>query len=264
MNGLLVYSENDIEKNSKYISWLINEGKKRNMKLNVSTDEFLQTQGIDSFETVDFVINRSRSYEISLLFELNDIRVFNNSDVTLIGNNKLAAYKYAKNNGFKFPKVLIEFLNKKQVLSKPNDGHGGEGIHLIEASVSSTNRKHIKQEFIEDLVGDIRFYVINNEIISSVIRFSDDKIISNYSQGGKFRVYKYSKSEEDLIKRFMKGINFDYVGLDFFLTKKDELIFNEIEDVVGSRMLSHLGINNTTELYLEHIYRIVEGKKNTK
>ena len=45
----------------------------------------------------------------------------------------------------------------------------------------------------------------------------------------------------------------DYAGIDFLLTKDNKLIFNEIEDVVGSRMLSKLGINNTTDLYLEHI-----------
>ena len=258
MNGLLVYSKEDLEKNAEYISWLMREAKKRNMKLKVITDEFIQTQGIDLVETVDFVINRSRSYEIAVLFELNNIRVFNNADVTLIGNNKLAGYKYAKNKGFKFPKIFLDFLNKKQVLLKPNNGHGGEGIELLDKDKPLTDTNKIKQEFISDLIGDIRFYVINNEIISAVIRFSDEKIVSNYSQGGSFKIYNYSKSEAIFIKKFIQGTHFDYVGLDFFLTKNNELLFNEIEDVVGSRMLSHLGINNTTELYLEHIQNVIK------
>lgn len=261
MNGLLVYSKKDLKKNSEYISWLVNEALKRNIKLEVTTDEDIQTKGVSSLKSVDFVINRSRSYEISLLFELNDIRVFNNSKVTLIGNNKLAAYDYAKKKGFKFPKLFLNFSDEKQILIKPNEGHGGEGIHLVNAKHSMPCTKKLKQEFISDLIGDIRFYVINNEIIKAVIRFSNEKIVSNYSQGGKFEVYDYSKGEEALIKKFMIGTTFDYVGLDFFLTKSHVLLFNEIEDVVGSRMLSHLGINNTTELYLEHICSTIHWEK---
>lgn len=261
MNGLLIYSKEDLEKNADYISWFVKEGREKNIKIEVTTDEAIRIEGINSVQSVDFVINRSRSYEISLLFELNDIRVFNNSKVTLIGNNKLAAYEYAKKKGYKFPKVFLNYSGEKQILVKPNTGHGGEGIQLIEKIHSLPATKKIKQEYISNMIGDIRFYVINNKIVNAVLRTSKEKIVSNYSQGGNFEIYNYSKSEEIFIKKFMMGTNFDYVGLDFFLTKNEELLFNEIEDVVGSRMLSHLGVNNTTTLYLEHIYKGICEKK---
>lgn len=254
MKGLLVYSKEDLKKNADYITWFVDEAQKRNMAIRVTTDQKIETHGIDKNEAIDFVVNRSRSYEISLMFELNDIKVFNNSAITLIGNNKLAAYAYAKEKGYDFPRILIDYSCEKQILVKPNNGHGGEGIRLVKNIDLFSATEKLKQEYISDIIGDIRFYIINNRIINAVIRSSDDKIVSNFSQGGNFRVYEYSKSEELFIKKFMKDRTFDYVGLDFFLTKKGELLFNEVEDVVGSRMLSVLGVNNTTELYLEHIY----------
>lgn len=257
MNGLLVYSKEDIGKNSDYINWFIDEAQKRSMIIKVTTDQEIKTNGLDTNQGVDFVVNRSRSYEISLLFELNDIRVFNNAYITLIGNNKLAAYAYAKEKGYKFPKILLDYSIEKQILVKPNNGHGGAGIDLVKNTDLLSSTEKLKQEYISNIIGDIRFYIINNKIINAVIRSSNDKIVSNFSQGGNFRVYNYSRNEEQFVKEFLKGRTFDYVGIDFFLTEAGELIFNEVEDVVGSRMLSVLGINNTTELYLEHIYNTV-------
>ena len=188
MNGLLVYSKEDLKKNSDYITWFVNEAQKRNMAIRVTTDQQIKTHGIDKNETIDFVVNRSRSYEISLMLELNNIKVFNNSSITLIGNNKLAAYAYAKEKGYNFPRILIDYSSEKQILVKPNNGHGGEGIDLVKNKDLLSSREKLKQEYISNIIGDIRFYIINNKIINAVIRSSDDKIVSNFSQGGTFRV----------------------------------------------------------------------------
>ena len=51
----------------------------------------------------------------------------------------------------------------------------------------------------------------------------------------------------------MSLLDIDYVGVDFFLTKSGEFIFTELENAVGSRMLSVLGENNTVPLFVEHI-----------
>lgn len=261
MKGLLVYSKEDLQKNYDYINWFVEEAEKKNMLVEVTTNQQIQIEGIKSNQTIDFVVNRSRCYDLSILFELNDIKVFNNSYVTLIGNNKLAAYAYAKEKGYKFPKIFLNYSSENQVLVKPNNGHGGEGIQLVKQMSLMPATKRLKQEYVSNIIGDVRFYIIDNKIINAVIRSSNDKVVSNYSQGGKFKIYNYSELEEEIIYDFLKGRTFDYVGIDFFLIETGELIFNEIEDVVGSRMLSVLGVNNTTELYLEHIYNTI---KNTK
>ena len=44
-------------------------------------------------------------------------------------------------------------------------------------------------------------------------------------------------------------------GIDFILTKNNELIFNELEEMVGSRMLYANTDYNIVKDYVEWIYR---------
>lgn len=253
MRGLLLYNREDYIRNVQYIKWLQEEGKKNNLRLDIKLRENFIVEGIEKSRSYDFVINRTRSYEISLMFELNNTRVFNNSMVTLLGNNKLAAYKYAKEKEYPYPKVLVSWEDGENIISKPNDGHGGEGIGLVKDVQLDDGKHRLQQEFVRNLKGDIRFYIINNRIVHGVLRSSNNKIISNFSQGGDIELYNFTPEERSYVEDFIKDISIDYAGIDFLLTTDNELIFNEIEDMVGSRMLSKLGINNTTDLFLEHI-----------
>lgn len=253
MRGLLLYNREDYIRNVQYIKWLIEEAWKNNIRLEFKLKEDFLVNGLEEPKKYDFVINRTRSYETSLTFELNNIRVFNNSTVTLLGNNKLAAYNYAKKKGYTYPKVLVSWQEDQKIISKPNFGHGGEGIGLIQDVCLNDGLVRLQQEFVEELQGDIRFYIINNKVIHGVLRKARGKIVSNFSQGGDIEIYNFSNKEREYIEEFISDISVDYAGIDFLLTKDNKLIFNEIEDVVGSRMLSKLGVNNTTELYLKHI-----------
>lgn len=252
MLGLLLYNKEDYLRNETYVKWLIEEGYRNDLNLMIMFKNDLILKGIPKNIHIDFVINRTRSYDLSLLFELNDIRVFNNSEITLLGNNKLAAYKYAKLKRFSFPEVLLNWGHGK-VISKPNDSHGGYGIGLLEDINLDDGNTRFQQVFVKNILGDIRFYVIGNKVIHGVLRRPKGKILSNFSQGGEIEYYRFSQEEKNQVEDFIKPLEIDYAGIDFFLTDKGQLIFNEIEDVVGSRMLSKLGINNTTELYFAHI-----------
>lgn len=254
MRGLLIYDKEDYNKNTEYISWLVNEAKNLGMEIILVFKSDFFSKGYDTIsEHIEFAINRSRSYEISLILELSGIRVFNNSTVALLGNNKLAAYKYARDKNIRFPRICTSWDNPKGIISKPNNGHGGNDVDLL-VNVDLINEKNrLQQEYISDVVGDIRFYILNNKIIHSVIRSSNGGVVSNYCKGGNVKIYDYSVADEELVGKLISGLNIDYAGVDFLLTTNNELVFNEIEDVVGSRMLSFLGINNTTPLFLKHI-----------
>lgn len=260
VKGLLLYNREDYEKNASYVTWLIEEAEKKDLLLSFQLkDEFL-TKGLSENHGFRFLINRTRSYEISLLFELNGIRVFNSAEVTLIGNNKLAGYQFAQSRGYEISPIFLDFAHREGVISKPNDGHGGEGIDLLSKVDLSDGYFRIQQALVRDIVGDIRFYVINNQVIHGVLRSSGENLISNYSQGGQVQIYPFSPDEKAYVEDLIQGLQVDYAGIDFLLTEEGHLIFNEMEDVVGSRMLSHLGINNTTELFLNHIQSVLVGK----
>lgn len=273
--GYLVYKKEDAVKNHIYINWLIEEADKKELKVEL----VINNNGVLKFDnyklnnkgdldnnfknnltknnSVDFVINRSRDYQLAEFFENKKIRVFNKSKFCLLGNDKLLAYKFIENLNINYPRIYKdekEVLEaNKKIIVKPKAGHGGEGIKILQDKVLDFET-NVYQEFIEDYVGDIRFYVINNEVINSVIRKpKEDSLVSNFTKGGNIEIYNMKNKDKEILNKILENIELDYGGIDFLLLKNGEILFNEFEDAVGSRMLSALNINNTMELFLNHI-----------
>lgn len=259
IKGILIYEENDSIKNKEYIKWLIDEGKVRDLDI-----ELILTKDL-SFSNLDckFAINRSRNFNITEMLEEADVRVFNNFKFCLLGNDKKLAYDYIKDLGINYPKVYEDNNNIKKdktVIEKPRNGHGGEGIKFLEDLSKVDFSKNVYQEYIKDYIGDIRFYIINNKIEHAVIRIpKENSLISNFTKGGDVKIYNYSKYEEEIIYKILSEINIDFGGIDFLLSKDKKILFNEFEDAVGSRMLSHLGINDTMDKFLNYVSDEVKG-----
>lgn len=273
--GYLVYEKEDSIKNKIYINWLIEEANKKELKVelvinnngvlkldnyNLSNKGSLDNnsyENVEKIDSIDFVINRSRDYKLTEVFESKGIRVFNNSKFCILGNDKLLAYNFIDKLNINYPKVyksekeIFEANNK--IIVKPKGGHGGEGIELLEDKIIDFEA-NVYQEFIESYVGDIRFYVINNEIINSVIRKpKENSLVSNFTKGGDIEIYNIKNEDKKILNKILDNIEIDYGGMDFLLLKDGDILFNEFEDAVGSRMLSSLNINNTMELFLNHI-----------
>lgn len=257
MKGALFYSRLDYDLNKEFASWIITEFSKNGVEVALAFIEDFYADRKLQFKP-DFIINRTRDYNLSILFELNGIRSFNNSDVTLLGNNKYSCYKFIKDLGIPVKETPIEpgFM---ELIKKPIAGHGGESITLGANVI--LQRDFIYQEFIPNVVGDLRFYVIGNKVIDSVLRCKPiGSILCNYKQGAEIQLYEASDEQLKIVTKLIKRIGIvDFVGIDFFLTEDGKFIFNEIEDVVGSRMLSALGCNNTVPLYVEHILRCMNN-----
>ena len=264
INGLVIYDERDVEKNNSYISWLIEEGKKYNFNL-----ELILTKEINYKElkgNYDFAINRSRDCKVTYNLELLGIKVFNKYKFCTLGNDKLKSYDFIKSLNIKYPRVyrsLSDIDNNKRIIEKPKSGHGGIGIKILNEFDNLDFNKNVYQEFIEDYIGDIRFYIIDNKIVNCVIRKpKKDSFLSNFSKGGDVEVYRYSLKDKEMIDKILENIEIDFGGIDFLLLNSGEILFNEFEDAVGSRMLSYLGINNTMEIFLNHIEQEVKGMRN--
>ena len=257
MKGVLFYSRLDYDLNKEFASWIITEFDKNGVDVALAFIEDFYAERKLQFKP-DFIINRTRDYNLSILFEFNGIRSFNNSDVTLFGNNKYSCYKFVKDLGITVKELPID-PGTMELIKKPIAGHGGEGITLSTNAIFK--REYIYQEFIPNVIGDIRFYVIGNKIIRSVLRCKPaGSILCNYKQGAEIQLYEASPEQFKIVTKLIDSIGIvDFVGIDFFLTEDNQFIFNEIEDVVGSRMLSALGCNNTVPLYVEHILRCMNN-----
>lgn len=258
--GVLIYNKADVERNKYYIKWIKEEGKKYELDFKLVYDDICNNETIKRIcKEYDFVFNRSRNYKLSKEFENLNLRVFNNSEFSKLGNDKLYAYKFIEKLDIKYAEVFSNVVEAKKyrgkIIVKPQNGHGGEGIYILdEFNEIESSSDYIYQKIIEKSIGDIRFYIINNKIVNAILRKpKKGEILSNFSKGGSVEIFKYRQEHKKIIQKILNKVEIDYGGIDFILSKDGEILFNEFEDSVGSRMLSHLGINNTMELLLSHI-----------
>lgn len=262
LKGLLIYNRNDYEKNSWFAQSFVDQAHlfKMDIKL-VLTDEIsLEIDRGDLYVKVkkskvdkpDFVINRSRDSIIGKHFELMGCKVFNSSYVTEICNNKGKTHQIINSHNINSVKTLL--CNKKRFsfntidlkfpfILKSVSGHGGDEVYKITDQDEINNKlleidedEFILQEICSNPGKDIRVFVMGREIIGSVMRTSSSGFKSNISLGGNSEKYRLSESEEKLVGKITGLLELDFVGIDFILGENN-LLFNEIEDVVGTRTL---------------------------
>jgi gamma-F420-2:alpha-L-glutamate ligase len=148
---------------------------------------------------------------------------------------------------------------------KAVDGHGGSQVFLVEdfeRQAEIIQGLGSSDVVVQPLTGsrhqDLRVYVIGKEIVAAVLRTGKDNFKSNFSLGGEVCIYHLNQEEIDLVNLIINQFDFGLVGIDFIIGDEGELIFNEIEDVVGSRMLYQTSDINIVERYLNYIRKIIK------
>lgn len=278
INGLLVYHREDYEKNQWFAHEIINCGRDNHLHIElVLTDELLL--GIDGelFASVKnkrikcptFVVNRSRDSFIATHFERMGSRVFNSSLVTEICNHKGRTHQFVNANGIKSVKTwcgnrnytpLEQFQNSFPLVLKTVGGHGGNEVFLLQNRDELTNKisnlpsdEFILQEVCESPGTDIRVFVLGNQILAAVKRYSATSFKSNFSLGGQVEPYPLTEDEKQLVRKIIGLTQFDFVGIDFLLDKDGHFLFNEIEDVVGTRTLYQCYEMDVVNEYVSYI-----------
>lgn len=290
MKAWLIYYLENANYNKAYIKFYIEEGSKLGIDVKLILVEelefgvkdsklFILYQG-EQIPKPDFAICRAIYPLLSKHLEMMGIRVFNNSFVAEICNDKAKTYQYLARTGIRMVDTSFyrnaqgrEVLNNttSPTVMKAVDGHGGKQVFLYEPKCGETNlKKEYEAEIdkimqgvgasdlvVQPLTGtrhqDLRVYVIGREIIAAVLRTAKEDFKSNFSLGGEVKLYNLSEEEMRIINTIIDQFDFDFVGIDFIIGDEGELIFNEIEDVVGSRMLYQCSDINIVERYLAYI-----------
>ena len=262
LSGLIVYSRDDKEKNLYFIDCCTKRLSEEGFSI-VYQDEDDVLDYVKN-NKIDFVIYRSRNYQLLEKLESLGIRCFNNSLTNKTANDKYLTYEFLKANNFpclksnlSYDKLSLPFVMKSV------DGHGGQEVYLINEkneveSRRKPNKKYIFQEYYPNN-GDLRIYVLNKKFIGAVLRENQNDFRSNYSLGGEAKAYKPDQEIVDLAIKVSELLNADYIGVDF-LNVDGHWLVNEIEDPVGARMLYKASGIDVTELLATHISASLNNK----
>jgi len=297
MVGWLIYRERDVEKNKRYIEFYKEEGKLQDIEIKLILIEKLEfgirnntwymTYEKKDIQHPDFAICRTIYPLLNKQLEYMGIPVFNNSKVSEICNDKAKTYQYVAKLGidmvdsaFVKSELVKNAINQIQQPSviKAVAGHGGSQVFLLDPSSKNADSTIVEMEKEKILIGlssedtvlqpltgtrhqDLRVYVIGKKIIAAILRTAKEGFKSNFSLGGEVREYHLSKVESTIVEKIIDLFDFGLVGIDFIIGDRGELIFNEIEDVVGARMLYQCTDINLVRLYLEFIKKRLKSKR---
>lgn len=261
----LIYREADVEKNLRYIGFY----RERSEAFGMETELML-------VERMEFGVKNGRPYltydgEVVLLpdaavvraiypllsrqLEALGVPVFNSSFVSEICNDKARTCQYVAQTGIRMidtacyryerAEAVLEGVYRPSVV-KAVDGHGGTQVFYMDrdreeeipAVIEGLNHSDfVVQPFTGSRHQDLRVYVIGTEIVGAVMRTAKSGFKSNFSLGGDVCLYGLSASEREIVERILSIFDFGMAGIDFVIGDQGELLFNEIEDVVGARML---------------------------
>ena len=235
MSGVLIYTNKEAKRNRFSIEKFIRQLDVKLVDENYRGD-------------ADFVINRTNDYKIAEYYESRGIRVFNPSSLSKIANDKQKCYEFMKENG-----IEIMPINYKGVpaVKKKIDGHGGIDVYMLDKAEPFEDG-YVYQKPCDTLGRDVRVWLIGGKIIASILRSSDTDFRSNFCLGGKASEYTLTDDDRALVYKIADLLDYDYIGIDFIFNN-GRLVFNEIEDTVGARMIYSLTDIDIISLYCDYI-----------
>lgn len=235
MSGILIYTKEEAERNA------------------FAVDKFRENLDIKLVDetyrgNADFAVNRTNDYKIGRYFENCGIRVFNPSALSKLANDKQTCYDFMTENGID---VLPTRYKLVPAVKKPIDGHGGTDVSIIYKE-EDFEKGYVYQKPCDTPGKDLRVWVIGNEIVTSVLRESKTDFRSNFCLGGSASLYNLNKKETELVYRIISLVKSDYIGIDFIFNGNG-LVFNEIEDTVGARMVYEKTDIDIIKVYCDYI-----------
>ncbi|OIJ18360.1 hypothetical protein BKP45_12350 [Anaerobacillus alkalidiazotrophicus] len=284
--GWLIYNKESSKINEGFITWFIEEATKLNIDLRLLLKEdlsygvlnhrlFILHKGV-TLEKPNFVISRNNDPLLSKQLEDLQIKVYNSAFTSDICNHKGKTHQFLANKDI--PMLDTLFINRDEfepnylpfpypVVVKDVTGRGGNevftasSVEELRTLLWKVQAKELIIQRMGDVPGrDVRVFVVGKTIIAAILRYSDNDFRANFSLGGKARLYELSSEQQALVHKIIDQFDdeFGFVGIDFLFAKDGSFIFNEIEDVAGSRTLYAHSNVNIVKLYLEYILKSLE------
>ncbi|MEG1963337.1 MAG: ATP-grasp domain-containing protein [Clostridia bacterium] len=226
----------------------------------------LKQQVAQQKELPKVAIMRIVDNALSKQLEKKGVRVVNNSDVSKICNDKFATLQFAKSFGVEImPSKLIAKEDicgidfSKSYVLKSLDGHGGLQVFMVKNVADAkiafdkiAQKQVLLQDVASDLGKDARTYVLGGKIICTMLRTSTKDFRSNFCLGGQAQQIELPTNIANQVITMAKAMDADFVGVDY-IYNNDKMIFNEIEDVVGCRMLYAKTNFDMAKMFVDYI-----------
>ncbi len=234
---------------------LLQELKKRNLDFeiidvrNIVFD--LQQNGWKQYDVViERCINHSRAlYSLRMLNDWG-IKTVNTYEVALVCGNKLETSSALIRDGVPSPGCKIAFTPESAleaieemgypVVLKPAIGSWGRLLSKVndrEAAESLLEHKQILgtynhsifyiQEYIDKPARDIRSFVVGDETIGAIYRYSDHWI-TNTARGGKAENCPVTPDIDQLSRAAANAVGGGVVAVDLLETRDGQLLVNEV------------------------------------
>jgi len=277
LTGWLIYSQFEAKRNSFFANELITHAKEIGIDLQLLIREQITLKIEDKptlyynnkpLKNAKFALVRINDFCLSFQLEQMGILVFNDSQTSLICNDKYLTYCFANNLGIP---TLDTFLIDKHtqnwqdinenlfpLIAKPLNLKGGEKVIFCKNKDYFIQNSHIfndrflLQKPATNLGEDIRIYVLNKKIIASVKRKSTTDFRSNFCLGGTASLIESNEQQIEIVNKITANLDAHYIGIDF-LVSNGQTFLNEIEDVVGARMLYTLTDINPAKKLMQSI-----------
>lgn len=259
----LIYHKDEAEKNKGFIELFRQAGKRK--EIDFSYVPVTGYQKISEEKLPELVLNRTRDPEVSRWYEERGIPVHHDSRLVAHANHKYQMIRYFEE---KLPETVRQHkwcpatrfipdasklcsdeaveqsLAEGYEVIKSVSGHGGSEVFLLEDRVQwekvLAGKEVILQEKIECHSRDMRVYVLFGEIYCAMLREGKHDFRSNFSLGGSVRKMGLTDRQRKYIDCFIKclpGHENGMYSIDFLPTDDGDLLFDEVEEMVGCRML---------------------------
>lgn len=272
MTGWLIYDKKGYERNKWFAGELVKHLSCRliiaeELEFGVDGGCYFKYRG-ELAARPDYAVQRSIYPLLSKALEQSGARVFNNADVCEICNDKRRTQLLAAQLGIPTAKTAFsdkKFLNvpwaDMPLVLKAADGHGGSEVFMIsdkaELDINGAlngicGNGVLFQKPVSQLGVDKRVYVLGGSVLAAVERRAKEGFKSNFSLGGSAALSSVAANEEEIINKVVNAIKPDFVGIDF-IYDNGRPVLNEVEDVVGTRMLYELTDIDAAKRYAEYI-----------
>lgn len=201
---------------------------------------------------LSFAILRGPFHMLHEHLSFMGVPTFNSAGFASVANSKIATLRLASELSIPFMQAyatcdMSAFVDSIEypLVVKPDDGHGGEGVKLIDNDLDmdtaidgQIGNVRLMQRVADTNGHDMRIYVLNGKIIAAMMR-TGDGFLSNYTKGGTADTVDVNSLDDDVVTAVDKIIGTFgdfFAGIDF-LRDGDRWVLGEIEDAVGCRML---------------------------